>query len=250
MSQITPILTTLKRELKAQGITYIEVAARLDLSESSIKRLFSENRLSLHRLEQLCQLLGMEISDLVQKMNEQRKQLNMLTEEQEREVVEDQKLMLMALSVLNHWTFEEILATYELTEPEAIQLLARLDRLKIIELLPLNRFRLIVASDFRWIPEGPIQRFFRSEVQPGFMQSSFANPGEKFLFRSGMLSRGSNATLIKKMERLIAEFNELHDEDAGLPLTERFGSSILVALRPWEFGFFRGLRKTTEEKVF
>ena len=250
MGQVTPLLNTLKRELKAQGLTYTEVAEQLNLSESSIKRLFSESRLSLDRLEQLCQLLGMEISDLVQKMNEQRKQLNMLTEEQEREVVEDQKLMLMALCALNHWTFEEILATYDLTEHEGIRLLARLDRLKIIELLPLNRFRLIAASDFHWIPEGPIQRFFRDEVQPGFMQSSFANPGEKFLFRNGMLSRGSNATMMNKMERLIAEFNELHDEDAGLPLAERFGSSMLVALRPWEFGFFRSLRKTPEEKVF
>ena len=65
-----------------------------------------------------------------------------------------------------------------------------------------------------------------------------------------MLSRGSNATLMKKMERLVAEFNELHDEDAGLPLEERFGSSILVALRPWEFGFFRKLRRTSDEKRF
>ena len=250
MSQKTMLLNTLKRELKAQGITYAEVAALLELSESSIKRLFSESKLSLVRLEQLCQLLGMEISDLVQKMGEGRKRVDMLSEEQEREVADDPRLLLVAICVLNLWTFDEIIETYTLTEHECIQLLAKLDRLKLIDLLPLNRFRLIVANDFRWLPNGPIQKFFRREVQSGFMKSSFSGPGEKLLFRNGMLSRGSNATMMKKMERLVAEFNELHDEDAGLPLEERFGSSILIALRPWEFGHFRELRRNSEAKIF
>lgn len=44
---------------------------------------------------------------------------------------------------------------------------------------------------------------------------------------------------MKKLERLAAEFNELHDADIGLPLSERFGTSMVVALRcvrAWEFG--------------
>ena len=250
MSQVAALVKTLKRELKAQGITYAEVASRLQLSESSIKRLFSESTISLVRLEALCQIAGLEISDLVQKMGEERKRIDMLTEEQEREVAADPKLLLVAICVLNLWTFEEIIKLYELSEHECIQLLAKLDRLKLIELLPLNRFRLSVANDFRWIPNGPIQRFFRKEVQPGFMKSTFSGPGEKLVFRNGMLSRGSNATMMKKMDRLVAQFNELHDEDAGLPLEERFGSSLLVAIRPWEFSYFRELRRDAKEKVF
>lgn len=250
MSQVAAILKTLKRELKAQGITYADVASRLELSESSIKRLFSESKISLGRLDALCQIAGMEISDLVQKMGEKRQRIDMLTEQQEREVAADPRLLLVAICVLNLWTFDEIIRIYELSEHECIQLLAKLDRLKLIELLPLNRFRLTVANDFRWIPNGPIQHFFRKEVQPGFMKSTFSGPGEKLVFRNGMLSRGSNATMMKKMDRLVAQFNELHDEDAGLPLEERFGSSLLVAIRPWEFSYFRALRRDAKEKVF
>ena len=110
--------------------------------------------------------------------------------------------------------------------------------------------RLIVSSEFRWIPNGPIQRFFRREIQPAFMKSVFAGPGEKLLFQSGMLSRGSNASIIRKMEKLVADFNELHAEDAGLPLDERFGCSILIALRPWEFSYFSDLRRGPDDKKF
>lgn len=250
MSQVTALLKTLRRELKAQGFTYADIAVQLRLSESSIKRMFSESKLSLERLDALCQVAGLEISDLTQKMSEERNRIDMLTEKQEREVAEDSKLLLVAICVLNLWTFKEIIEAYELTEHECVQLLAKLDRLKVIELLPLNRFRLSVANDFRWITNGPIQRFFRTEVQPDFMKSTFSGPGEKMVFRNGMLSRGSNATMMKKVEKLVAEFKELHDEDAGLPLKERFGSSVLVAMRPWELEHFRKLRRGMEEKVF
>ncbi|TDG11895.1 XRE family transcriptional regulator [Seongchinamella unica] len=250
MSQVAALLNTLKRELKASGITYANVADRLGLSESSVKRMFSESKLSLDRLEALCQIAGLDISDLVRKMASERKRINRLTQEQEREVAADPKLLLVAICVLNAWTFEEIIATYTLSEHEVIQLLARLDRLRLIDLQPLNRFRLTVGSDFQWIPNGPIQRFFSRDVQPRFMRSSFTGPGEKFEFRSGMLSRASNATMLKKLDRLLAEFNELHQEDSGLPLEERFGSSLLIAFRPWEFSVFRDLRRDPQEKIF
>ena len=250
MSQVAALLKTLRRELKAQGLAYAEVATRLTLSESSIKRMFSESKLSLDRLDALCQVAGMEISDLVKKMGEERTRIDMLSEEQEREVADDPRLLLVAICAINLWEFKEMIETYDMSEHECVQLLAKLDRLKIIELLPLNRFRLTVANDFRWIPNGPIQRFFRAEVQPGFMKSTFSGPGEKLVFRSGMLSRGSNATMMKKVDKLVTEFKELHDEDAGLPLEERFGSSLLVALRPWELEYFRQLRRGKEDKIF
>jgi hypothetical protein len=82
------------------------------------------------------------------------------------------------------------------------------------------------------------------------MQSTFTAPGEKLEFRSGMLSRASNAAMLKKMDRLVAEFNELHAEDSSLPLEERFGSSLMIALRPWELSYFRELRRDPEAKVF
>lgn len=82
------------------------------------------------------------------------------------------------------------------------------------------------------------------------MKSTFSGPGEKFEFRSGMLSRASNAIMLKKMDRLVSEFNELHSEDSALPLGERFGSSLMVAFRPWEFGYFQEMRRSRELKVF
>lgn len=250
MSQVQALMKTLKRELKARGVTYAEIARQLDLSESSIKRMFTGGTLSVARLESLCSIAGMDFSELVRRAAEARRGIATLSEEQEREVAGDPLLLLVTVCVLNYWTIEQVLQTYQLSEPECIQLLARLDRLKLIELLPLNRYRVIVAKEFRWLPNGPIQQFFRREVQPDFLDSSFAGPGEKLVFRTGMLSRAANAELMKKMDRLLQQFDELHDADSELALDERYGSSLLVALRPWELQYFSRLRRGNRAKVF
>lgn len=250
MSQIPEVLTVLKGELKAQGLTYAAIARSLSLSENSIKRLFSSGNCSVQRLEQLCHLAGTDLIELAKKADTAMRRVELLTEEQETEIAKDLKLLLVATSVLNHWRFEDIIETYDIDEHECIQLLARLDRINVIELQPLNRIKLIVANNFRWRSNGPIQRFFNETVQPDFFKSSFAEAGEMLRFQSGMLSRGSNESMCRKMEKLLAEFGELNEDDTSLPLEERFGTSVLVAIRAWEFAPFNALRRNPKVSVF
>ena len=51
MSQTRPLIDTLKQELRKQRITYKDVSVALGLSETSVKRLFSEEAFSIKRLE-------------------------------------------------------------------------------------------------------------------------------------------------------------------------------------------------------
>lgn len=250
MSQIPELLTTLKRELKSRNITYAQVASSLGLSENSIKRVFSLSSCSLERLEHLCEIAGLDIIELARKTESSRQKTALLSEDQEREIAEDPKLLLVAICALNRWTFEEIINGYRITEHECIKLLAKLDALKVIELQPLNRIKLIVTNNFRWRTNGPIHNFFQRQVQPDFFCSTFSNPGEKLLFQSGMLSRASNEAITKKMEKLVAEFTNLHDEDTSLPLEQRFGTSVVLAIRAWEFSAFRELRRNQKSSLF
>ena len=90
MAQTAAIVSALKNALKEQGITYQQVAEALDLSEASVKRLFSERQFSLQRLDQICSLLGLEISDLVRRLD-QAQRIDALTTEQEQELVGDDR---------------------------------------------------------------------------------------------------------------------------------------------------------------
>jgi len=52
------------------------------------------------------------------------------------------------------------------------------------------------------------------------------------------------------LRSLEAEFTELHNQDVRLPLEERFGTSLLIAVRPWVPHTFRKLQRTPAQKHF
>lgn len=250
MSETSAIVDTLKKALRTANITYADVASALDLSESSVKRLFSEQDFSLKRLDQVCQLMHMEISDLLRQLDAGKQRIDCLTLDQEKLLVSDVTLLVVAICALNHWRAEEITDRYRISDTELIQALAKLDKLKMIELLPKNKIKLLIAPQFSWIKNGPIQRYFESQVQTDFLNSSFTQQGECRLFTTGMLSRHSNASMRKRLERLAQEFRQFHNEDSSLPLEERFGTSMVLAIRPWELSAFESLRREKDTRVF
>lgn len=250
MSQTRPLIDTLKLELRKQRITYKQVSEVLDLSETSVKRLFSEEAFSIKRLDKVCALLHLDISDLVHLMEKNIDLTVQLTRDQESELVSDVKLLLITLLLMNKLQFAEILGIYDIAETEGIQLLARLDRMKIIELQPGNRVKLMISQNFKWLPGGPIQQFFENRVQLEFLDSSFTKPGEFRIFVSGMISRSANAEIIKKIEHLAQEMNDMNIESETLPLDQRFGTSLMMAIRPWEIQVFEELRRSPDNRVY
>ncbi|QBY03479.1 XRE family transcriptional regulator [Thalassotalea sp. HSM 43] len=241
MSQTTTLLVTLKKALKAHGFTYADVAKHMDLSQASIKRLFSEENFSLQRLEQICQLMDMQISDLVKQMSEQQARLQQLSVEQETEITNDIALLLVAVCVLNKWRMQDIVDYYQMSEPECIGKLTKLDKLKIIELLPGNRIKLLVDANFGWLENGPIQTFFQRTIGQEFFNSSFHLDDECLIVLNGMLSLQSNGEFQRKLRRLAREFEDLNHEDSSLSLTERNGATVVLAIRNWRYGLSRHL---------
>jgi transcriptional regulator with XRE-family HTH domain len=242
------LVDALKRILKAKGLTYADIARGLDLSEASVKRIFSRREFTLERLDEVCGIAGVDFAELARAASEQAAASQQLTAEQEQEIVSDPKLLLVALCAVNNWTFDEIVATYDLSAAEATQCLARLDRHRIIELGPGNRIRPLISRAFAWRPGGPIQRFFQARIQDEYLASAFDGPGEMFVFVSGMLSHASRAELIARLRRVARDFTAQHADDVALPLSRRFGTSLLVAMRPWEPRAFRTLRHASDKR--
>jgi transcriptional regulator with XRE-family HTH domain len=239
------LIETLKKQLKAHGKTYADVATALGLSEASVKRLFAEENFTLQRIETICALIDMDITELVQLMSVQQQQTDELSEAQEYEIASDGPLLLVAVCVINGYSFTDLTRQYQLTPAECTRLLVRLDRLRLIELLPNNRIRLLISRNFRWRPGGPIQQFFQERVAQAFFHSRFDGETEKLLVLNGLLSHAGNVQWQQKLQRLAHEFNDLCQEEADLPIEQRFGTTTVLAVRQWRYGLFeRYSRKT------
>jgi hypothetical protein len=237
------LVDALKRLLRSHGATYAKVAAGLGLSEASVKRMFSRRDFTLQRLEDVCRVVGIDFGDLARALADEHAGVTQLTVEQEKAIVSDPRLFLVALCAVGNWTLAQIVDTYNLSPVECVKYLTRLDRLRIIELQPGNRIKPLVSRTFSWLPDGPFQRYFRAQIEAEYLSSTFDRPDQLFLFVSGMLSNRSLAELKTQMRKLAADFAVLHRDDVALPLEERHGTSALLAIRPWEPRAFRALRR-------
>lgn len=224
-------------------MTYRDVALALKISEPSIKRMFASGRLTVDRLAQISNFLGFTLAEISKEAQTGQLRLRTLTEAQERELVSELKLLLIAVCALNHWTMSEIVEYYRVSDAECIKYLLRLDKLRIINLLPGNRIRINVSRDFDWLPHGPIKQYFQDHGQSDFLKSKFAQEDEAMAFANGMFTDQALAQMLDELRRFRQRFAELHEESLSAPLSKRRGIGLLLAMRRWEPVDFTKLRR-------
>ncbi len=236
MSQTEQILDALKKCLRAKGLTYRDVAEALDMSEASVKRIFSRKTFTLSRLEEICRFLEMSIYDLTRltEMHAERGS-SVLTIPQEEALARDSSLLTYFYLLLLGRTAERIARDYGIDRRQETRLLTLLDRLKLIDLYPNNRFRLLTSRRILWRPDGPIRRKYEREVKAQFLAHRFKGKDEWLSLESTELSEASIKVLTRKLERLSQDFDELAEIDMSLPRDRKQSFGLMLALRPWTY---------------
>jgi hypothetical protein len=169
--------------------------------------------------------------------------LTRLTVAQEEELVADPALLLAAVSALHQMSIDEIVEMFDLREAQCVKLLLRLEQIGILELHEKNRIRLRIARAFSWIPDGPIMRYTKSQMQD-FFNHPFSAAGELMRMVNVRLSSEAQVALLRQIEQLAREYSEQHTADAHLPLHKRPAVSVLFAVRAsWEPAIFKGLAR-------
>lgn len=243
MSNSTRVVDALKRQLKVRGITYKRLAEQLGLSESAIKHMFSTGNFSLRRLDELCAVLECDFGELVSLSESHEPKIEQLSAEHEEEIVADSRLLLVTYCLINYWAFDEIIERYDISAAAGIKYLRQLDRMKIIDLLPGDRVRLLVANNFSWRKNGAIEEFFRKRVQTEFFSHDFQDDASVRIVKNGMLSRKGQIQLIEKLKAIGELFDDATWEERKLRASDRQGTTMVLAMRHWFFEGFRHLER-------
>ncbi|MEO0366279.1 MAG: helix-turn-helix transcriptional regulator [Pseudomonadota bacterium] len=241
--QRAALIGGLKQALKRARLTYSDVAEALELSEASVKRLFHQRDMSLSRLEAIATLAGVSLTQLAESLETETPLLSELSREQETELISDPKLLLMAYMLANGSNPDDVVARFHVEPDERHDILRRLERIGIIERQPNDRIRMLMARNFRWRPEGPVQALFLEYIQRDFFSDRFEGDDAALYFLGGFLSPSSRRALCKRIEQLAVEVDELSRQDAKLNRDERQPSGAVLALRDWEFEAFAKLRR-------
>ena len=239
MSSTQDLVTTLKAELRRAGITYAALAAELGLAESSIKRIFAKRDMPLSRIDEVLAVLRMDFADLARQVALASPQRSELTLAQERAVVADPKLLLVAICVLSLWSLEEIVDSYALSKPQALACLLALDKLGFIELRAHNRYRLKIDKTFRWRADGPVMQYFREHAVADYYSGGFDGPGELLMLVHGHISPAQAALFNERLQRLAQDFSQQHIADQKLPAADKCAYTLVIGMRSWLFAPFR-----------
>lgn len=238
MQQSGRLVIALKKELKRRGIAYRDLASALALSESAVKQMFAHGNFTLRRLDALCEILELDFSDLAEMARDRREVLEQLKLEEEERLVGNPQLLLVAYCVVNHWRFDQILEKYDVSESQCIQHLAELDRMKVAELLPGNRIRPLISPNFHWQPNGPIEQYFRQQVQGEFLDGDFKGDTAELVIRSGDISSRTFSQLVQRLQSAGGLFDDLARDDLKVDNTQTHGTTMLLAIRQWQFAAF------------
>ncbi len=243
MSTTQDLVSALKAELKAADLTYADLALQLGMSESSIKRVFAKADMPLSRIDDVLRVLKMDFAELARKVADAQPLRRELTLEQERAVVGDRRLLLLAICCLSQWTFEQMVGTYTFSDAECVAHLVALDKLGIIELRPLNRYRLKVAKGFRWRAHGPVMEYFRKHVADDYYSGGFDGEGELLMLVHGQISGAQASSFVERLQRVGNDFAQQHLADQRLAPDQKRPYTLVVGMRSWLFAAFRDLKR-------
>ncbi|MEJ0035776.1 MAG: helix-turn-helix transcriptional regulator [Gammaproteobacteria bacterium] len=152
------MLAALQRCLKAQGMTYRALSKAINLSESSVKRLFADGSFTLARLEKVCGALDMTVADLSRMAGSARvaqSQTDTLSLEQERLLARNPPLLACFYLLLNGHSIEETRTRLKISLRAMRDLLSALSAARLVDAGAKQPLRFHARLPIAWRADGP-----------------------------------------------------------------------------------------------
>ena len=142
-------MIALKKILKFKKINYSQLASKISLSESSVKRIFTSKDGPFGRIEQICEAVGINFYDLVKESQDVfRFQSFEFTPKQEK----------FFLKNINHFYFfiqifteqmdiKEMKERNHLSDKSLFSYLLDLEKIGLLELYPKNKYKFLVSGN-------------------------------------------------------------------------------------------------------
>ncbi len=228
----TLLLAELKRLLKDRNIRYCDIAEQLDVSETTIKRKLTGHGLSVSMLESVCSIVGVRLIDLAElAARRSDTKIHALSIEQEQGLADAPFTAFIFLLLRYDWTPREIQQEFDLDEAGIFLHLRQLEKLRLLDLFPGNRVRLLTVRHPEWIPGGPLRRAVNDAMRRHFEAMDFQDPQSVWQLETVKLSRGSMEQLGQMMTSLSQRMRELATDDRSLPDGQTDWYSMLCMAR-------------------
>ncbi len=227
------LVMVLKKILREKRLNYRALAQHLDLSESSVKRIFSERSFSLERFLEICRIIGISFYEL-SKISESDIQEDTYEYSLEQELFfsRNPKYLTYFDLLLKYDSPQKVASQLKLSENETVGFLSKLEKISLIQWLPKNKIKFLTSKNIAWRKNGPLRQQLFDHAKKEFLTSQFDQTNEFFRFLILDLSERSIQKLILQLGKNVGELSKESKYDELLN-HKRAKTGILLASRPW-----------------
>ncbi|AZZ36952.1 hypothetical protein CIK05_09155 [Bdellovibrio sp. qaytius] len=158
------IQRTLKTLMKSQKATYESMAKALKTSPATIKRRLNGDDLTLQQLKDLASALSVSFYEIIELSKVVKREAHLFTVEQEKLLASNFNIKMLFRRILAGEKFSKIKTDLNLSEKEMRSYSRGLENVGLIQLLPGDRFTLLVHYPFRWQPNGALHKTYGDMV--------------------------------------------------------------------------------------
>lgn len=176
------IRIVIKNLLKKSGLQQKDLAAALDVSVPTVKRLLSGKELGLNRLIQIAGVFNLSVYELFGLCRGKDLGTFTFTSSQESFLARSIVHLVVFRSLLKGLKPEEVRSNYKLTNRQLEKILIGLDKVNLIEFWSNEKIRVKAKWPFKWIEGGTLEKSFLRPVLEKIFSASlerFANRVEK-----------------------------------------------------------------------
>lgn len=216
MSSNAVVISTLKRLLKAQKINYKTLGFEMGMSESGVKKLLTAKDISLSRLNQISEILGTPLAEILKTAEEEEIKHVQLSSRQIQALQKDQTLFRVFWSIsVEENSRAEIQKREGLTAAKLESLLRKLENLDLIKVGKNNRVMAMTKGLYRWVGENPLLAKLNADWSYSTLKKSLGHKDSGHLHRLAFLKLREESRLqfYQRLGDLADEFSRLSQRE-------------------------------------
>ncbi len=214
-SQSEFFIKALKSRIRETRFKYIDLAKELGISEAGVKKILNNNDISISRAFQICNALGIDISEVISAAEENLVAEKQFTDQQINYFLKQPNLFFFYMRLAyEKKELDELKREHRLSDNDVFKLLKKLDDLGLIKLGSNNHFSFVDGEATRLRTMGTRLNDLKFVATKRLLQKLEQKP-------DGFLGGGIFFLTQKQLEELKADIFSLHDKYSKFSMENR-----------------------------
>lgn len=234
------VFESLKAAVRSRGWTYADLARHVEMSESGIKKIFSQENCSLDRLCQFAAAVDLTLADLTEAAAEAPLEPVHLSAELQASLLARPAVFALYWRVaVEGYRVSHAQHDLSLSDAELRRALSALDDSGLVRVGPGERVRIAPANLTQWHGEGPLLDAVYGEWPKAVIAEARREPASAthaLRLVALELTDTTRRELVVALQQLVDEFvRRAHRERSHVPRSARSSQRMIVATAPGSF---------------